>query len=229
MSGPARGVIYVATGAAHVGAARASARSVRRTNPALGITLFCDRTIDAPEFDRVAPIERPHVRSKVEYLARSPYAQTLYLDTDTRVAGDLGDLFRLLERFDLAAAHRRRQPARVLAASDREVPASCPEFNSGVVLYVDNPAVREFLAGWLDAYRSEGAAADQLSFRKALWRSDLRIAVLPARFNTRRYSWIDHWRRRGPPPAILHVNRFHPSKCGSGLRGFLRRHAGPVP
>jgi hypothetical protein len=32
------------------------------------------------------------------------------------------------------------------------------------------------------------------------------------RFNTRRYSWLDYWRAGHIRPAILHLNRFHPSK-----------------
>jgi hypothetical protein len=208
-----RGVIYVATGEAHVAAARASARSVRASNPGLGIALFGDGAAAGGEFDEVRPVADPHRRSKVDCLGESPFAETLYLDGDTRVVDDLGDMFRLLERFDFAAAHRRKPAQRRPDQRWREnVPAAFPEHNGGVLLYRDSGPVRRFLANWRAAYHEAGFAPDQITFRETLWASDLRIAVLPVRFNTRRYNWLDHWRAGHIRPAILHLNRFHPSK-----------------
>jgi hypothetical protein len=122
-------------------------------------------------------------------------------------------MFRLLERFDFAAAHRRR-PARWPPHERwrQDVPEAYPEHNGGVLLYRDSPPVRRLLADWRAAYREAGFEADQISFREVLWASDLRIAVLPERYNTRRYTWIDHWRAGRERPVILHLNRFHPSK-----------------
>ena len=122
-----KGVLYVATGAAHTAAARASAASVRATNPWLGVAIYTDQAIAGPEFDSVAPVAAPHIRAKVDYLPETPFAETLYLDTDTRVLGDLGDLFRLLERFDLALAQRAHVPASPAPAVWRHaVPSSFP-------------------------------------------------------------------------------------------------------
>lgn len=223
-----RGVLYVATGAAHVAAARRSAASVRRTNPGLAIAVFCDAAEPGPEFDRVQAITDPHARSKVDCLPRTPFAETLYLDSDTRVLGDLGDLFRLLERFDLAAAHRVRDTARVLRPQAPPAPPSAfPEHNGGVLLYRSRPEVLAFLTAWRDAYRATGSAADQISFRRTLWTSDIRVAVLPPRYNTRRHSWLDAWFSSAPPPVILHANRFHPSKRGGRLKRRLGFLAGP--
>lgn len=226
MSG--RGVLYVATGPAHVEAARLSAASVRRCNPGLAIAIFCDQVAPGPEFDQVAPVEGAHVRSKVDYLPRTPFAETLYLDSDTRVLGDLSDLFRLLERFDLAAAHRVRDTDRVLhPKGPAAIPAAFPEHNGGVLLYRSRPQVMAFLEGWAAAYRAGGAVADQISLRAALWASDIRLTVLPPRFNTRRYTWIERWFSRRPAPVILHANRFHPSKRGGPVKRALEMLIGP--
>lgn len=208
----ARGVLYIATGAAHAEAARRSAASVRATNPALGIALFSDQSVPGREFDAVLPISDPHKRSKVDYLGATPFAETLYLDSDTRVRGDLGDLFRLLERFDLAcalrelAAMRHRQPK-----GRSDVPASLPELNGGVLLYRDNPQVRAFLDQWRRAYAVLGKSADQPSLRDTLWASDVRLAVLTPRYNARRFDPVA-WFLRGERPVILHMNRYHPTK-----------------
>ncbi|MFQ8432110.1 putative nucleotide-diphospho-sugar transferase [Amaricoccus sp. W119] len=223
------GVVYVATGAAHIEAARASAASVRRTNPKLGLAIFADSADVGPEFDIVEPVAGAHVRSKIDYLPRTPFAETLYLDTDTRVLGDLGELFRLLDRFPVAAAHRVRDTERVLNPREYDpVPSSFPEHNGGVLLYRSSPEVLAFFTAWRDEYHRAGFVADQISFRRVLWATDLRVAVLPPRFNTRRYTWVDRFLSRQPPPVILHANRFHPSKRGGPIRRRLQALLGPA-
>lgn len=224
MTDKERGVIYVVTGAAHVAAARASAASVRRSNPGLALHLFTDTGENFGEFDAVEPIPNPHKRSKVDMLPQSPFAETLYLDTDTRVIGDLSPAFRLLQNFDLAVAHRVPDPKRLQRSQAGDLPPTAfPEHNSGVMFYRATLGVREFLRQWSEAYHIMGRTADQVSLREQLWKSDIRFATLPARFNTRKYTWQNHWFRRGAPPVVLHLNRFHPKKQG----GLLRWMAGP--
>lgn len=220
-------MLYVATGQAHVEAARASAASVRRTNPGLTVVLFSDQAEAGPEFDRVLPVEEAHRRSKVDCLPRTPFAETLYLDSDTRVLEDLSDMFRLLERFDLAAAHVARAHARRYQRKGRlDVPRAFPQHNGGVILYRGTQAVLGFLENWREAYHTRGKGADQISFRDALWASEIRPTVLPPRYNARRYTWIEALLSDAPPPAILHTNRFHPTKHGP-LRRRLAALAGP--
>lgn len=224
-----RGVLYVATGAPHVEAAAASAASVRHSNPGLPVAIFCDPApLDPGAFDHVLAIPDPHIRAKVDLIGHTPFAETLYLDTDTRVVDDLDALYGLLERFALAAAHRVPDPRRLAReAGPGRPPSSFPEHNTGVLLFRDDPEVAAFFTGWRAAYRARGNTADQVSFRDALWASDLRVAVLPRRYNTRSYSWIDAWTWRGPRPVILHLNRFHPGKQGAGAMRLLRRLEGP--
>jgi hypothetical protein len=220
-------VLYIATGAAHVAAAAASAASVRAANPGLAIAIFTDRPDGAAGFDRVEPIEAPHIRSKVDYLARTPFRETLYLDTDTRVLGDLSDLFDMLGRFDLAIAQRAYVRAtRSRAVWRHVVPAAFPEHNSGVMLYRSSPAALGFLEAWRAAYREAGFKVDQITLRELLWASDLRYAVLPARYNRRRWSWWEKCFSRHAPPLILHTNRFHPTRYGP-LRRRLAWVEGP--
>lgn len=226
MTRTGRGLLYIASGAGHVAAAAASAASARRTNPDLGIAIFSDQPDPGAVFDRAEPIDAAHVRSKVDYLPRTPFERTLYLDSDTRVMGDLGDLFRLLDRFDLGAAHRVRDTDRTLRPGG-PIPAAFPEHNGGVVLYRATPPTIAFLEAWRAAYHAGGVEADQISFRATLWASDIRVAVLPPRFNTRRYTWIEHWLSSRPRPVILHTNRFHPSKQGGPLKRRLERLVGP--
>ena len=223
-----RGVLYVAAGAAHLQAAAASARSVRQTNPALGIAVFTDRSCNDDVFDAVHPVSEPHKRSKVDYLGAAPFDEVLYLDTDTRVYGELGTMFRLLERFDLAVAQRQRPVVRRKSPKlFADVPASFPEHNGGVLLYRRSPEMLAFLDAWRTAYHEAGLTADQRSFREALWTSSIRFAVLPVRYNTRRFTWLDWMAAGGRMPDILHVNRFNPAKRGGAVQRALSRLAGP--
>lgn len=218
------GVLFVATGETHVAAARAAASSVRKTNPDLGVALITEASDPGPEFGIVLPVERPRSRSKVDALWRTPFARTLYLDTDTRVRGDLSDLFRVLERFDIGAAqvvhaHKTRYQRKWRA----DIPAAFPQHNGGVILYRSTPMVIDFLESWRTAYDEAGIGADQVTFRELLWNSDLRICSLPARYNTRSFD-AGYWLRGAEAkPLILHMNRFNAKK-----RRFAHRLLDPV-
>ena len=216
-----RGVIYVVTGEVHTEAAQQSALSVRATNPGLRIAVFSDVSAPGEVFDYVEPIADPHIRSKVDHMQRTPFAETLYLDSDTRVFGPLDDLFDVLARFDLAIAHRSRvRPNRKRAQWRFDVPAAFPEHNSGVILYRSSAAALAFLEAWRMAYAEAGFGVDQITLRELLWSTDLRFAVLPQRYNCRRYTWAERWFSRSAEPVILHTNRFHPTRYGPLRRRF---------
>jgi hypothetical protein len=67
------------------------------------------------------------------------------------------------------------------------VPAAFPEFNCDVVLWRRSPAVDDLLREWRDLYlrNAFGHRHDQGAFRSVVYRSDLRVAVLPPEYNYR--------------------------------------------
>lgn len=220
------GIVYIATGAAYSAATVEAAESARRHNPNLPLHFFTDQPIEAPVFDRVERIDNPHYRSKVEYLWRSPFERTLYLDSDTRVAGDLSEMFRLLDRFDLAVAHvRNRHYEKRLRNWKVEVPKSFPQHNCGVLLYRRTPAVTTFLKDWQQAYAEAGFKPDQITFRELLWRSSLNYYVLPPEYNMRSERLVDRLFYNGPPVLIWHLERWQPKKQ-AGLIGRVRTRLG---
>ncbi|MGH7197316.1 MAG: hypothetical protein ACREH5_01050, partial [Candidatus Omnitrophota bacterium] len=167
-----KGAVYVATGRPYVEEALRSAASLKAQMPGLPLTLFTDQGTESPLFERVVPIGDPlgSSKDKIAYLRRSPYERTLYLDTDTHVCGDLADLFHLLDRFDIAAAH---SPNRRVSRSG-DIPASFPEYQAGVILFRRSPAVEGFLSSWLAAYEESsrhaaGRVYDQPAFRELLY------------------------------------------------------------
>ena len=179
--------------------------------PDIPIALFTDEQAQAEVglFDLVLGIDAPHRRSKVDCLVRSPFKRTLYLDADIRLRCDVGELFDLLDVFDIAMAHAhaRNRPA-TRAVWRRPLPDAFPQFNTGVILVRRTAGTEALLHEWALAYRAAGLAKDQVTLRELLWTSGLRIATLPPEYNLRypKYLWL--WSRHEARPRICHFRRY---------------------
>jgi hypothetical protein len=197
--------VYVLTGSQHLMPfAEQSAASVKRQMPALPVTIFTDLVTTSPAFDRVVRVagSGDAYEDKVTCMAQTPYARTMYLDIDTYLVEDVSELFDLLDHFDVAAAHA---PRRINEVID-DVPDSYPEFNTGVVLYGNSPAMRRLLATWRDLYcerRDRGIHTyDQTSFRQAMYHDGtVRMATLVTEYNCR--FWLGAYLNQ--PVKILHA------------------------
>ena len=213
------GVIYAATGPGFLQLAEASARSLRQVEPGLAVDLFTDapEMADAALFDRVHRIDDPHPRAKLDCMQRTRFARTLYLDCDTLVLSPLGDLFDVLDRFEMALAHDVRRASDLIREGFQETtPYAFPQMNSGVLLYRRSDPVRAFLAKWARRYRAAGVARDQIVLKDLLWQSDLRFYVLPPEFNLRRVTVLDVWEPEDAVPTILHSHRLKDHMEGRG-------------
>jgi hypothetical protein len=207
---PTCGVIYIASGKFHTDAAVAAAQSVRDTNPWLAIDLFTDQAEAAGPFDRIVHIGDGHRRSKVDCLPETRFPRTLYLDSDTRVVDDLGPMFELLDRFDLAIAHAHaRNGGRQTKVWRQEIPEAFPQHNGGVILYRGEGKGLDFMAQWRDAYYEAGFKWDQTTLRELMWMSDLAIYVLPPEYNVRYRKYLDVWEPREAVAKILHMAEFY--------------------
>jgi hypothetical protein len=182
------GFVYVATGGAYVAEAVASAASLRRAMPAARVALVTD-TPPSPEtarqFDHV--IVRPEAqRSPIDKLLAwdAPFDRCVFLDTDTRVAGDLGGLFRVLDHYDLAALP---EIARGWDYRLPGVPDAFAEFNTGVIAFRRTPAAAAFFSEWRSRHeklaRTEGFVSDQPAFRWVAFDGQARVASLPSEYN----------------------------------------------
>lgn len=233
------GVIYITSGEFHTLAAVAAARSVRETNPWLGIDLFTDQPDTTGPFDRISPFADGHRRSKVDYLPATRFARTLYLDSDTRVVADLGPMFELLGRFDMAIAHAHaRNAGRQTEIWRREIPEAFPQHNGGVILYRGEGKALDFMRRWREAYHEAGFKWDQITLRELMWTSDLALYVLPPEYNVRYRKYLEVWTEREAIPKILHLAEYYdelegapggPKRADRGLAyaiGRLRRKFG---
>jgi len=171
--GDERGIIYVATKhPRYVEEAFLSATSVKRLNPTVSITLFTDHPDHAlcamDCFDGVEAIASvagfksdwaEGQLNRLMCLARSPYAQTLNLDTDTRVlTREIGAVFDLLAECDVAMVEEDPATSYSCEQSSRRM------FNAGFILYNrDAPRVLEWLNAWDQRVRRNFGLAMQPS------------------------------------------------------------------
>lgn len=207
-----RGVLFITTGAHFTAAAGAAARSVARHNPGLPIGIFTDQDHADPVFSFVGRIAPAGGRRKVEFIARTPYEHTLYLDSDIRVTGPLDDMFRLLDRFDLAAAQVRYRTHPNRNKFWRiGLPQAFPQVNCGVLLFGRHPTVLGLFADWERAMREAGFRREQVPFRELLWLSDVKFTVLAPEYNARTLSYA-FWPLKAPLPLILHLKPLHSEK-----------------
>lgn len=213
-----QGILYIATGKKYIHAAIHSAKSVLRFCPDLSTHLFSDwQNYDCFSFDQtpypftsVGTIDNPHPRSKVDYLPLTPFDRTLYLDTDTILNADVREIFRLLERFDIALnhAHRRNDPVRLIPWRT-DLPRAFPQHNGGVILYRKTPEILQFLSEWRDQFKEAGFLQDQVTLRELLWLSDLRMVTLPPEYNVRYLKYKFLWLKAEAQVKILHLRRYH--------------------
>ena len=212
------GILYITYGTKYVKAALRSAHTARAHNPGLAIHLFVDAASrdalglakDPGPFSSIGIIENPHRRSKVDYMAQTPFERTLYLDSDTSVAQDISEMFGVLERFDLGAVQAMRRNAnRKGEIWTKPIPDAFPQFNSGVVLYRNTPEVRQLLEAWGSAFASSGQRHDQAILRELVWDSGLRAITLPPEYNVRYLKYKYIWSKAEALPMIYHLKQYH--------------------
>ena len=186
LSANSRGFVYVATGTGYLDEARDSANSLRRHHPKTPICLVTDQQspVGSP-FDHVVVVSDAEHKPIDKLLAiHCPFDRAVFLDTDTRVFGDLSPLFAVLEEFDLAALQDVHRGWNYELPG---VPACFTEFNTGVIGFRRTPAVQEFFRQWRENHevlaRTAGFVNDQPAFRQTLYRSPLRLAPLPSEFH----------------------------------------------
>lgn len=208
------GVIYIATGARYIECAKRSAESIRFKNPDVKIALFSDKKNTGLQnldiFDLKYEISNPHIRSKVDYIQKTPFERTIFLDADTRVICDLNELFMLLDKFDIAIAHDPCRYRYETTTKWREdIPISYPQFNSGVIVYRNNYKTQKLFSDWSTYYKKAKFRKDQVTLRELLWLSnDMRLAVLPPEYNLKlpKYLWV--WRKSEAIVKIKHFERY---------------------
>jgi hypothetical protein len=203
------GVLYVAFGESYRGEARQSILSLREVAPHIPTAVVTDREwLEHPQPDHF--LLRPAIHSfecKPRYLTQSPFARTLYIDTDTYIARDVTPIFGLLNHYDVGVRFGGPQ----LNEGDGLVFHS--QCNSGVVLYKMNERTLRMFALWLEAFanaRSRFSSAnaivdprglnDQRYLSIAIAKSDVRPVHLGEYLNFALFETLVTY----SPLAIIH-------------------------
>lgn len=192
MTKASRGIVYVATGRKFVDEVLLSAKSAKNHMPDIPVCLFTDVREIANNLpagiDTACLLEEVtrSCRDKIRPLADSPYERTLFLDTDTYICAPLYDVFFLLDRFDMALAHAPDRCQYYLP----ELPECFAELNSGVIAFRKNDRTQATLARWEETFlkmlaHDISSYRDQHSLRDTLFRSDIRLFILPPEYNFR--------------------------------------------
>ncbi len=205
------GVIFVAAGEPWTQRANLAAESVRTQASSLQVDLFTDvpDAADRSLFDQIHQIENPHVRSKVDCIHRTRFERTLYLDTDVRVVADISEMFRVLDRFDIALAHAHLRNYPATTATWRvQIPEAFPQMNGGVILFRSTAPVLRVLRDWQDSYHRAGFQKDQVTLRELIWASELRLHILPPEYNLAYEKYLSVWDPWEAVPRILHMRKF---------------------
>lgn len=164
----------------------------------------------------------------------SPFDQTLFLDADTVVMGELGFGFEKAARHDVAcciceAPWARRYPS---------IRGDVVEYNTGVIYFRRTPRCAELFSRWASLARTIDSSIvfvssrrefcrmpynDQASFALAMEQLEFNPFVLPANYNFRPGFMRSHfgplkvWHDHAAPPASLLERNRHQSATGTVL------------
>lgn len=179
---PENGVIYIATGKElFLKEAKISAKSVRKYNKDIGISIFVDEKNKFEDnenlFDSIHFVENPEFGfgDKIYAMINTPYHKTIYLDCDTIVAGDITEIFNMLDEYDVAASNPPFKNTNYKPDS----------FQAGIVFYKMSEVVKKFLNSWNDNYDRINDGNDQPSFRRMILQLPISLFIFPPNYNFR--------------------------------------------
>lgn len=220
-----RGVVYIAFGENFLKELQFSAESVKRNSPNLHITVFADRPIECEFIDECVLIEVNHLRPKVDHISRSPYEETIFLDTDTIVDYDITGMFDILKKYDFAICHdlaRKRENVSRLIPEYRDIPYAFSEVNPGVMVFRKSVPVQNFFKLWREYFYKyfNRWPYEQPTFRVALWKSALNFYILPVEYNIRSKPNREKQRRFhhefGPEHLTPRIYHMHADNINQG-------------
>ncbi len=189
-----RGVIYVAFGRGARREARLSAESLKRYHPLMPVLVITGRD-DGPvgwapsvEYDDPGT---PGRWAKVNLDRLTIWEDTLFLDADTRVYGNLEQGFQVLSQgYDLAMCPSIPQQAEMLGHLTEEertttlvsLPIEPLQLNTGVMWFRKTAAITKLFAEWRRQWK-RWQDKDQGALLRALYQRPVRIWLMGRAFN----------------------------------------------
>ena len=148
-----KGVIYCAVGNLYIREAIHSAKSLRKYNPGINLTLFTttDILIKSNVFDiiKYCPNNYHPWKQKVWCILNSPYCETLYLDTDTEIHNEIESGFDgLFDNDFLIASVRNWKNGKLISFEKLSSCGNYKRVNTGVIYYHKNQECISFINEW---------------------------------------------------------------------------------
>ncbi|MFK4751672.1 putative nucleotide-diphospho-sugar transferase [Oceanobacter antarcticus] len=212
-----RGFVYAATGSAvYTELAIRSAHSLKEQCPDLPIDLFTDKPVEDSIFDKVYILGNSWFRAKIDALKNSRFDESIFIDSDTLIVGNLADAFFLLKKNDIALVHDQGRNSRQGRSSlDICFPESFPALNSGVIALRKNAKTDKLLTNWKNRIQEKQQQKDQPALRELLWQSDLALAILPPEYNMMHLHLLDVFSYKQGIPKVIHSPKLHRHQNGS--------------
>lgn len=188
------GIIYSAYGENAIREALKSIASVKQFQPETGICVMTDETksfrhnadvvvkVDSDDYGRQA---------KLSADLHTPFKNTLYLDADTRVWGDLSPIWYWLNSgFEFVATLSARQGNSWLWQVEDEIREKTiqsigftpAQLQGGVWGFRRTPKVKSFMAAWRNEYQND-AKHDQPALSRAFNQKPMKTLIIGHDFN----------------------------------------------
>lgn len=177
-----KGIVYVATGEKYIAEAIVAATSCKNHNnyPIALITDSADHSLPELLFDIVIVKPAKYNYQDKLLIRYSPFKQSIFLDTDTYVAGTLDDLFTILDYREFAI----HQADEGYEFDMPDVSNAMPEFNTGVIVFKLTGNVIKLIDAWENSFsKTKSITTDQYHLRKTLYESDVRFATFSSAYN----------------------------------------------
>lgn len=182
---PNRGILYIASGDKYIQEAHRAARRAHRVTD-LPISIVVDREVEAEVYDHIIIDEDPEhgVSDKARNLLKSPYDETIYMDSDTFVVEEVSELYGCLNRASLAVTLDPHEGSLYSGKYeiDEEIPNSIPEYQTGVIVYRQTSDINNFIDNWTSRHKSP-EFPDQLSFRETVYNHSIDFEIFSSRYN----------------------------------------------
>ncbi len=187
------GFLYIATGEKYIKEAEQSARSLLKINPDVNISLITDLDYTSTVFKQVIVNSIPHqdknwkngLLYKIDGFAKSPYNNTIFIDSDTYFCEDISPSFELLNYFDILICKDYHDKEEIYI-NNQKIKGYFP-YNTGVVGFTQNSHTKLFIDNWYLNFNNdiEKMWSDQPAFILALATNHVKLHCLDSTYNFR--------------------------------------------
>jgi hypothetical protein len=187
------GLVYVGFGYEHLLMAAHSAFTAKKHNPELICTVITNIKLNetnllADYFDFVheESLDSEHNRDvKIRAIDYATFEKGAYLDCDTEVQGDLGPLFRCLDRFEIILKLNARPTNKNYRIDEGLSGNEFPFWNGGMVFFKNGPSASRFFREWLRIFYEIGKRSDQPALARTVYENpDIRYLSVNCMWNT---------------------------------------------